>query len=89
MRIMATNYIGNYSIGGDDGRIGRKYAILSTIAQSSNSQQVTATGKNSTFLAGHFALRNMPNRGTIHGLSSRGTWPFELRLGRSRKTKDA
>ena len=31
MRIMATNYIGIYSIGGDDGRIGRKYAILSAI----------------------------------------------------------
>ena len=89
MRIMATNYIGNYSIGGDDGRIGRKYAILSTIAQSSNSQQVTATGKNSTFLAGHFALRNMPNRGTIHGLSSRGTGGVELQLSKTRKTKDA
>ena len=32
MRIMATNYIGIYSVGGDDGRIGRKYAILSAIA---------------------------------------------------------
>ena len=32
MRIIATNYIGIYSVGGDDGRIGRKYAILSEIA---------------------------------------------------------
>ena len=32
MRIIATNSIGIYSVGGDDGRIGRKYAILSAIA---------------------------------------------------------
>lgn len=31
MRIMATIYIEIYMVGGDDGRIGRKYAILSTI----------------------------------------------------------
>ena len=40
MRIMATNYTEIYIVGGNDGRIGRKYAILITIIQSVDLQQV-------------------------------------------------
>lgn len=31
IRIMVTNYIGIYMVGGDDGKVGRKYEILSDI----------------------------------------------------------
>ena len=40
MRIMATIYSEIYIIGSNDGRIGRKYAILIAITQSVDLQQV-------------------------------------------------
>lgn len=40
MRIMATIYSEIYIIGSNDGRIGRKYAILITITQSTDLQMV-------------------------------------------------
>lgn len=40
MRIMATNYTEIYIAGNDDGRIGLKYAILSTITQPADNQSV-------------------------------------------------
>lgn len=38
MRIMATNYSEIYMVFGDDEKIGRKYAILSTLTQPSDNQ---------------------------------------------------
>ena len=43
MRIMATNYTEIYIVGGNDGMIGLKYAILSTITQPADNQSVITT----------------------------------------------
>lgn len=49
MRIMATNYTEIYIVGGNDGRIGLKYAILSTITQPTDNQSVITITKVFTF----------------------------------------
>ena len=51
MRIMATIYSEIYIIGSNDGRIGRKYAILITITQSTDLQRVIEERKESQLLA--------------------------------------
>lgn len=51
MRIMATIYSEIYIIGSNDGKIGRKYAILITIIQSVDLQQVIKERKESQLLA--------------------------------------
>ena len=89
MRIMATNYSEIYMVFGNDEKIGRKYAILSTLTQQPDNQQVIAKRKILTFRIDHSTLRNMPNRVTKRGLSCLETWSFEVRLGRYRNSKDA
>lgn len=51
MRIMATIYSEIYIIGSNDGKIGRKYAILITIIQSVDLQQVIKERRESQLLA--------------------------------------
>ena len=51
MRIMATIYSEIYIIGSNDGRIGRKYAILIAITQSTDLQRVIEERKESQLLA--------------------------------------
>ena len=43
MRSMATNYTEIYIVGGNDGRIWLKYAILSAITQQFDNQSVITT----------------------------------------------
>ena len=49
MRIMATNYTEIYIVGGNNGRIWLKYAILSAITQQPDNQSITQTTKILTF----------------------------------------
>ena len=51
MRITATIYSEIYIIGSNDGRIGRKYAILIAITQSTDLQRVIEERKESQLLA--------------------------------------
>ena len=51
MRITATIYSEIYIIGSNDGKIGRKYAILITIIQSVDLQRVIEERKESQLLA--------------------------------------
>ena len=51
MRISATIYSEIYIIGSNDGRIGRKYAILIAITQSTDLQMVIEEMKESQLLA--------------------------------------
>ena len=86
--MIATNYIEIYIVRGYDEKIGRKYAILAVLTQIIDSQQIITErgclGRREELSA----LRKMPNRGTKQGLSCLETWPFEVRLGSYRKTKD-
>ena len=86
--MIATNYIEIYIVRGYDEKIGRKYAILAVLTQSTDSQQVIAERGNLGRREEQSALRKMPNRGTKQGLLSLETWRFEVRLGSYRKTKD-
>ena len=86
--MIATNYIEIYIVRGNDEKIGRKYAILTTLTQIIDSQQVITERGNMGRREELSALRKMPNRGTKQGLQCLETWPFEVRLGSYRKTKD-
>ena len=86
---MPTIYIGIYMVFLHDRSVGRKYAILSTITQPLGVQRVSARRGIFGGLTIQTALRNMPNRAAIHGLSSLVTWPFDVRKGRYRNAKDA
>ena len=86
---MATIYIEIYIVFLHDRSVGRKYAILSTITQPIGVQRVSARREIFGGRTIQTALRNMPNRATIHGLSSLVTWPFDVRMDRYRNAKDA
>ena len=85
----STNYIEIYTVFAHDRSIGRKCAILGVIMQPVDKQDVSARSGILWLQINRSALRNMPNRATIHGLSSLDTWPFEVRLGRYRNSKHA
>ena len=86
---MATIYIEIYTVFAHDRSNGRKCAILSVIMQPVDKQDVSVRGGILWLQINRSALRNMPNRGAIHGLSSLDTWRFEVRLGRYRNSKHA
>ena len=86
--MIATNYIEIYIVRDNDEKIGRKYAILTVPTQFIDSQQVIRERGYLGRREELSALRKMPNRGTKQGLSCLETWPFEVRLGSYRKTKD-
>ena len=86
--MIATNYIEIYIVRGYDEKIGRKYEILTVLTQNIDSQQVSTERGSLGRREELSALRKMPNRGTKQGLSRLETWPFEVRLGSYRKTKD-
>ena len=86
---MPTIYIEIYIVFLHDRSVGRKYVILSTITQPIGAQRVSARRKIFGGRTIQTALRNMPNRAMIHGLSSLVTWSFEVRKGRYRNAKDA
>ena len=86
---MPTIYIGIYIVFIHDRSVGRKYAILSTITQHLGAQRVSVRREIFGGRTIQTALRNMPNRAAIHGLSSLVTWSFEVRKGRYRNAKDA
>ena len=86
--MIATNYIEIYIVRGNDEKIGRKYAILTVLTQIIDSQQVIKERGYLGRRGEQSALRKMSNRGTKQGLSCLETWPFEVRLGSYRKTKD-
>ena len=87
--ILTTIYIEIYTVFAHDRSNGRKCAILSVVMQSVDKQGVSVRNGILWFQINRSALRNMPNRATIHGLSSLDTWPFEVRLGRYRNSKHA
>lgn len=86
---MPTIYIEIYMVFIHDRSVGRKYAILSTITQPVGAQRVSARREIFGGRTIQTALRNMPNRAAIHGLSSLVAWPFEVRMDRYRNAKDA
>ena len=86
--MIATNYIEIYIVRGYDEKIGRKYEILTVLTQNIDSQQVITERRYQGLRKEQSALQKMPNRGTKQGLSCLETWPFEVRLGSYRKTKD-
>lgn len=86
--MIATNYIEIYIVRGNDEKIGRKFAILTVPTYIIDSQQVIAERGYLGRREELSALRKMPNRGTKLGLSCLETWPFEVRLGSYRKTKN-
>ena len=67
--MIATNYIEIYIVRGYDEKIGRKYAILTTLTQIIDNQQVSTERGSLGRREELSALRKMPNRGTKQGLS--------------------
>ena len=69
---IATNYIENYTFVFHDTMIWRKYAILSALMQTPNSQRIT-------LLTTHFTLHFSTSRLAIHAFSQCDSLPFEPR----------
>lgn len=88
-RIIVTIYTENYTFVFHNGNICPKYAILSVFTHHPNTQPLTIRRLHSTLNISHSTPQNMPNRGSIHGLSQWETCQAVFRSGMFRNPKDA